>query len=149
MKVILQQDVPGTGVKGQLVEVSAGYARNYLIPRKLAAIADEKVLQELTQKESAKAYHKQKEMEQAQQLASRISGMTVRVKAKGGSAGRLFGAVTSKDVAQAAEEQLGEPVDRKKLVMDDIKSFGTYEVEARVYSGITATFYVLVTEDEG
>ena len=148
MKVILQQDIPGTGKKGQLIEVSAGYARNYLIPRKLAAVADEAAMKEYTQRESSKAFHKQKELEEAQSLASRLSGITVRVQAKGGSGGRLFGSVTSKDVAEAASRHLGEAIDRRKLVMDDIKGFGTFEVEAKVHAGVTATFFVLVTQED-
>ena len=146
MKVILQQDIKGTGKKGELIEVSDGYARTYLFPRKLAAPADASNMNDYRQKEAARAFHKQKELEAAQELASKINGITVKIAAKGGSAGRLFGSVTPKEVAEAAGAQIGAPVDRKKLVMEDIKAFGTYEVEARVYPGVTAKFFVAVTE---
>ena len=102
MKVILQQDIRGTGKKGQLIEVSDGYARNYLFPRKLAAPADNANMNEYRQKEASKAFHKQQELEAAQALAQKLEGITVKVTAKGGSAGRLFGSVTAKEVAELA-----------------------------------------------
>lgn len=146
MKVILQQDVKGSGKKGDLVEVSDGYARNFLIPRKLATPADSGAMNEYKQREESKAFHKQKALEEAEALAARLQDITVQVKAKGGSAGRLFGSVTSKDVADAVTAQIGAEVDKKKLSMEDIKSFGTFEVEAKVHPGITAKFYVMVIE---
>ncbi|NLT57864.1 MAG: 50S ribosomal protein L9 [Clostridiales bacterium] len=148
MKVILLQDVKGTGKKGDLCEVSDGYARNYLLPRKLASQADAAAMNAYQQKESAKVFHKQRELEEAQALASRLQGITVRLSAKGGSAGRLFGAVTTKDIAEAVSRQLAVEVDRRKLVAEDIKSFGTFEVEAKLHAGVTALFYVLVTAEE-
>ena len=146
MKVILQQDIRGTGKKGQLIEVSDGYARNYLFPRKLAAPADNANMNEYRQKEASKAFHKQQELEAAQALAQKLEGITVKVTAKGGSAGRLFGSVTAKEVAELASAQTGSPIDKKKLVMEDIKTFGTYEVEARIYPGVSAKFFVAVIE---
>jgi len=146
MKVILQQDIKGSGKKGDLVEVSDGYARNYLFPRKLAAPADAANMNEYKQKEAAKAFHKQQELEAAQELAKKLEGITVKVSAKGGSGGRLFGSVTAKEVAELAGKQIGIDVDKKKLQMEDIKAFGTYEVEARVYPGIAAKFFVTVVE---
>ena len=146
MKVILQQDVKGSGKKGDLVEVSDGYARNYLLPRKLATPADTGALNEYKQREESKVFHKQKALEEAQALAGRLQDVTVQVRAKGGSAGRLFGSVTSKDVAEAASALIGTEVDRRKLVMEDIKAFGTFEVEAKIHQGVTAKFYVMVTE---
>ena len=144
MKVILQQDIKGTGKKGQLIEVSDGYARNFLFPRKLAAPAD--TANEYRQKEASRAFHKQQELEAAQALAQKLEGITVKVTAKGGTAGRLFGSVTAKEVAELASAQTGSALDKKKLIMDDIKTFGTYEVEAKIHPGVSAKFFVTVTE---
>ena len=132
MKVILQQDIKGTGKKGQLIEVSDGYARNFLFPRKLAAPADTANMNEYRQKEASRAFHKQQELEAAQALAQKLEGITVKV--------------TAKEVAELASAQTGSALDKKKLIMDDIKTFGTYEVEAKIHPGVSAKFFVTVTE---
>ena len=148
MKVILQQDVKSLGKKGQLVEVSDGYARNYLMPRKLVAVATAATMNEYNQQEAARKFRQAKELEDANELASKIEGVTVKLSAKGGSQGKLFGSVTTKEVAEQLKAQLGIEADRKKIVMDDIKNFGTTEAECRIHQGMTAKFYVLVTGEE-
>ncbi|MPM13659.1 50S ribosomal protein L9 [bioreactor metagenome] len=148
MKVILQQDVKSLGKKGQLVEVSDGYARNYLMPRKLAAPATAAAMNEYTQQEAAKKFKAQKELEEAKELAEKLSGVTVKLTARGGSQGKLFGSVTTKEVSERLKAQIGIEVDRKKLVMEDIKNFGTVEAECRIHQGISAKFYVLVAAEE-
>ncbi len=147
MKVILQQDVKGLGKKGELVNASDGYARNFLFPKKLALEATNSNMNVYNQNQASIARKKQIELDNANELASALKGKTVKITAKGGSAGRLFGAVTSKEVAEQAKAQLGLEIDKKKLSMDDIKTFGTIEVEYRVYSGISAKFFVVVASE--
>lgn len=145
MKVILKADVKGTGKAGQLVNVSDGYARNFLLPRGLAVEADSKALNELKGKEQAEKYRHEVEQQNARNAAGVISGKTVRITAKAGSNGKLFGSVTSKEVAAAIKEQLGLEIDKRKIVLqDDIKSYGTVQVEAKLYPGIVAKFNVAV-----
>lgn len=149
MKVILKADVKGTGKSGQLVNVSDGYARNYLLPRGLAVEADARALNDLKNKEEAQKYHQQVEEQNARNAASLISGKTVRITAKAGSNGKLFGSVTSKEIAQAIKEQLGIGIDKRKIVLqDDIKSYGTVQVEAKLYPGVAAKFFVAVGPKE-
>ncbi len=147
MKVVLKADVKGTGKKDQMVEVSDGYARNFLLPRGLAVAANAAAVNEVKTKESAKQHHAQVELEQAQQTAKKISGITVVVRAKVGQGGRLFGAVTGKDIAEALNKAAGVTVDKRKVVLDaDIKNFGRYEVEIKVYPGVSAKITVAVEE---
>lgn len=147
MKVVLKADVKGTGKKDQMVEVSDGYARNFLLPRGLAVAANAAAVNEVKTKESAKQHHAQVELEQAQQTAKKISGITVVVKARAGQGGRLFGAVTGKDIAEALNKAAGVTVDKRKVVLDaDIKNFGRYEVEIKVYPGVSAKITVAVEE---
>ena len=146
MKVILQQDVKGQGKKGQMIEASDGYARNFLLPRKLAVAATAENINTMKMQEKAKKAQEAAEKAEAQAIAEKLAGITVKVTAKGGSAGRLFGSVTAKEVAELASAQTGSPIDKKKLMMEDIKAFGTYEVEARIYPGVSAKFFVAVIE---
>ncbi len=148
MKVILTQDVKSLGKKGQLVEVSDGYARNFLMPRKLAAEATASAMNEYNQKEAAKKFKIAKDLEDAQALAARLNGASVRLTAKGGAQGKLFGSVTTKEIAEKLKSEMGIEIDKKKLVMEDIKSFGTVEVECKIHQGVTAKFYVVVTDGE-
>ncbi|CDZ23822.1 hypothetical protein CCDG5_0693 [[Clostridium] cellulosi] len=145
MKVILKVDVKGSGKAGQLVNVSDGYAKNYLIPRGLAVEANNKALNELHNKEQSEKYRKEVEKANAQQAAEKLSGKTVRIYAKAGANGKLFGSVTSKEVAQAIKEQFSLDIDKRKIVLqDDIKTYGAVQAEAKLYSGITAKFHVIV-----
>ena len=148
MKVILQQDVKGMGKKGDLVNVSDGYARNYLFPRKIAIEANAQAMTEYNNRENAKRHHEERERENANRTASSINGQTVKIKAKAGTAGRLFGSVTSKEIADAVNSAFGVSVDKKKISVDaDIKAFGTYTAEVRLYPGISAKVYVAVIEE--
>ncbi len=147
MKVILLSDVKGTGKKDDLVEVSDGYGRNFLLPRKLAVEASAAALNDIKNREKAKEHHLAEERKAAQQLADRLSGATVKVFAKAGSSGKLFGSVTAKEIADAISKQFDTDIDKRKVVVDsDIKTFGTFEVEVKVYTGISAKLYVLVSQ---
>ena len=146
MKVLLKQDVKGQGKAGQVVNVSDGYARNFLFPRQLAVPADSQVLNEVRTKEEAAQYHARVEKEAAMNAAAALKGKTVKISAKAGSAGRLFGAVTTKEVADALEKQFGIKVDKRKITMDDIKSYGSYTAEVKLHSGVVAQVTVQVSE---
>lgn len=146
MKVILTADVKGQGKKGELVNVSDGYARNFLFPKNLAIEANTAAMSELKNRESAAAHHKQEEIDAAKALAKKLDGQTVIIKAKAGSQGKLFGAVTSKEVAAEINKTFGVTVDKKKTSVADIKNFGEYTAEIRLYPGITAKITVRVEE---
>lgn len=146
MKVVLLADVKGHGKKGELCNVSDGYARNFLFPKKLAVEADNAALNELKNREEAKAHHKQEEINAAKATAALLDGKTVTIKAKAGSGGRLFGSVTSKEIAAQIKESLGVEIDRKKMTAPDIKNFGEYTAEIKLYQGISAKVNVKVTE---
>jgi len=146
MKVVLLQDVKGHGKKGELCNVSDGYARNFLFPKKLAVEADNAALNELKNREQAAAHHKQEEINAAKATAEKLEGKSVKIVAKAGSGGRLFGSVTSKEIANEIKNSLGIEVDRKKMTVADIKNFGEYTAEIKLYQGITAKVTVVVTE---
>lgn len=146
MKVILTADVKGKGKKGELCNVSDGYARNFLFPKNLAVEADSAAMSELKSREAAAAHHKQEEIDTANATAAKLQGKSVTVKAKAGSNGRLFGSVTSKEIAEQIKTELGITVDRKKMNVADIKNFGQYTAEIKLYTGITAEITVNVTE---
>jgi large subunit ribosomal protein L9 len=146
MKVILTADVKGQGKKGELVNVSDGYARNFLFPKNLAVEADSAAMSELKNRENAAAFHKQEEIDAAKAVAKKLDGQTVIIKAKAGSQGKLFGAVTSKEVATEINKNFGVNVDKKKTNVADIKNFGEYTAEIRLYTGITAKITVKVEE---
>lgn len=146
MKVILKQDVKSLGKKGDLVNASDGYARNFLFPKGLAIEANASAMNEFNNKESAKKFHKAEEIKAAQQIADKLSGKTFSLKAKAGANGKLFGSVTSKDVAAKIKTDLNIDVDKRKIVMEDMKTFGTVEAEIKVYQGISAKVFVQVSE---
>lgn len=146
MKVILKQDVKGQGKAGQLVNVSDGYARNFLFPRQLAMPADAQAMNELKSKEEAAQYHARVEKEAAMAAAAQLADKTLKIQAKAGSAGRLFGSVTTKEVADALQKQYGITVDKRKISMDDIKSFGSYTAEIKLHVGVVAKITVMVVE---
>ena len=146
MKVILKQDVKGLGKKGQLVNASDGYARNFLFPKGLAAEANAQTMSELKNKEDAEKYRIKTETAAAKKAAEEISGKTIRISARGGQNGKLFGSVTSKEIAEKLKEEFGVDVDKRKVVVEEIKQFGTYEFEVKLYQGISASLYVLVGE---
>lgn len=146
MKVILLADVKGQGKKGELCNVSDGYARNFLFPKKLAIEADSTAMNELRNKQSADAHHKAEEKAAAQAVYDTINGKNITIKAKAGASGKLFGAVTSKEVAAEINKQFSVSVDKKKVSMNDIKSFGEFSAEVKLYNGFTAKVGVYVSE---
>ena len=147
MKVILQADVSGQGKKGAIVNVSDGYARNYLIPRKLAVEATADALNAIKNRDAALARKRELEQAAARELAGKLAGMPVRVKKRAGESGKLFGAVTAKEIGEAFREQHGTELDHRKIVLDEpIKAYGSYELKVRLFPAITGTLYVTVTE---
>ncbi|MBR6407032.1 MAG: 50S ribosomal protein L9 [Clostridia bacterium] len=147
MKVVLKADVKGQGKKGEMVNVSDGYARNFLLPRGLAIEADKQAMSEVRNKENAEKYRAEQEKRAANEAKSKIDGKTVKISAKGGSGGRLFGSVTAKEIADAVNKQYGLNIDKKKVLLEnDIKSFGSYEAGLKLHPGITAQFFVQVVE---
>ena len=146
MKVILKEDVKGQGKKGQLVNVSDGYARNFLLPRGQAMEADAQAMNDLKNKEEAARHHAAMEKQNAEEAAKALKGKTVKLTAKAGSAGRLFGSVTTKEVAEGLKAQFQVEVDKRKISMADVKAFGSYEAEVKLYPGISAKITVMVGE---
>ncbi len=146
MKVVLLQDVKGLGKKGELVNTSDGYARNFLFPRKLAMEANAQAMSELKNREAAEKHRIETEIAAAKASAAKIEGKTVKLSAKAGANGKLFGSVTSKDVAAAISKQFGLELDKRKVAVEDIKSFGTYPAEVKLYNGISASVFVMVAE---
>ena len=147
MKVILKEDVKGQGKKGQLVNVSDGYARNFLLPRGLAAEADAQALNDLKNKEEAARHHAAVEKQTAQETAERLKGAVLKLTAKAGQqGGRLFGSVTTKEVAEGPKAQFGLDIDKRKISMADIKAFGSYEAEIKLHAGIAVKITVMVSE---
>ena len=149
MKVILQQDVKGQGKKGQLIEASEGYARNYLLPRKLAIAATADAINTMNLQEKARRAEEARQKEAAMAAAEQLKALLVKIPAKAGTGGRLFGAVTTKEISDALKQQHNVDIPKQKLVLDDpIKSFGTYQVKARLGFEISGTVNVLVCEEK-
>ncbi len=145
MKVILNQDVKGQGKKGQLVEVSDGYARNFLLPKKLAKEATKENLNIMHGQQESDEYRRQKALEEANEIKARLDKITVTLKAKAGENGKLFGSVTSKDVAEALTSQHHIKLDKKKFNLPDgIKVLGVTEVEIKIHPGVTGKLKVMV-----
>jgi large subunit ribosomal protein L9 len=146
MKIIFLHDVPGSGKAGDIKEVKDGFARNMLFPKGLAVAATKANMDLLEKKKADVQQKKDMEKETAQKAAEKLNGKTFKVVAKAGESGRLFGAVTAKDVANALGKE-GLDIDKRKLNLGgDIKSYGTYEVEAKIHSGVSARFFVNVSE---
>ena len=146
MKVILQQDVKNLGKKGDLVNASDGYARNFLFPKGLAIEANSSAMNDFNNKEDSKKFHKAEEIKAAQADAAKLDGKTFKLTAKAGANGKLFGSVTSKDVSKQIKDELGIDIDKRKIVMPDVKAFGTVQAEIKVYQGISAKVFVQVSE---
>ncbi len=147
MKVILLADVKGQGKKNDVIEVSDGYGKNFLIPRKLAKVADAQSLNDVKVKEEARLHRIETEKNQAKELAEKLKSVQVKVTASCGADGRLYGSVTAKDISEQLEKQLGISIDKRKLVLNDtIKAYGRYEVEAKLYPEVTGKVFVLVCE---
>ena len=149
MKVILQQDIKGQGKKGQLKEVSDGYGRNYLLPRGLAVEATTDNLNAMRLKDKARQAQIAKEKAQAQEYAEKLGAVVVHVKAKAGAGGKLFGSVTSKEIADALAAQHGITIEKNQIVQaEPIKSFGTFQVKCKLGYEISGTIHVMVTEEK-
>ena len=146
MKVILTQDVKGQGKKGQMVNVSDGYARNFLLPKGLAKEATKENINVMNSQQEAEAYKKQMALEDAEKLKKTLEALTVQIKAKAGDNGKLFGSVTSKEVAEMLLSQHHIKIDKKKLVLPDgIKTLGTTNVEIKLHPGVSGEIKVNVT----
>ena len=149
MKVILQQDVKGQGKKGQLVEVSEGYARNFLLPRKLAIAATTDAINTLNLKEKARKAEEARMKAEAQATAEKLKECPVKLTAKAGNGGKLFGAVTTKEISEGLKKQYSIDIPKQKLVLDDpIKAYGSYQVKAKLGFEISGTVYVSVYEEK-
>ena len=147
MKVILQQDVKGQGKKGQMVEVSEGYARNFLLPRKLAILATADAINTMNLKEKARKAEEARQKAEAEATAAKLKDCKVQLSAKAGNGGRLFGAVTTKEISEGLKKQYSIDIPKQKLVLDEpIKAFGTYQVKAKLGFEISGTVTVTVTE---
>lgn len=147
MKVLLLTDVKGQGKKDQIVEVSDGYARNFLFPKKMAVAADAKIVADIKNKEESKQYRLKEEKAAAEQLAQKINSLIVTIENSSGNDGRLYGSVTAKDIAEALAKQHNIDIDKRKISMsENIKAYGTYNVEIKVYPEVSAKLKVTVKE---
>ena len=149
MKVILQQDVKGQGKKGQLVEVAEGYARNFLLPRKLAVTATADAMNTMRLQEKAKRAEEARQRAEALEIVEKLKNSPVKIAARAGANGKLFGAVTSKEVSDALQAQHGIELGKQKIVMDEpIKAYGSYQLKAKLGFEISGTVYVMVVEEK-
>lgn len=147
MKVVLLKDVKGQGKKDDVVNVSDGYARNFLLPKGLAVEADAKVMNEIKNKEASRLHKIELEKAAANELKARLEAVVVKLTGKAGGDGRLFGSITSSDIAEGLEKQHGIKVDRKKIAMDGpIKAFGTYSLDVKLYTEITGKINVVISD---
>jgi len=148
MKVILQQDVKGQGKKGQMVEVSEGYARNFLLPKKLAIAATADAINTMNLKEKARKAEEARLKAEAEEISKKLKDITVKLTAKAGNGGRLFGAVTTKEISDGLKKQFSIDIPKQKLVLEEpIKAFGTYQVKAKLGFEVSGTVSVMVTEE--
>ena len=147
MKVILLKDIKSVGKKDDVINAADGYARNYLFPRKLAEEATDPNMHILNKKNDIERKKKTSEIEDAQSCANKLKDKVVKIIGKAGENGKLFGAITSKDIVVALNEQCGLDIDKKKIVADTIKLLGTYNVEIKIYPEISTKIKVLVCEE--
>ncbi|MCK9575684.1 MAG: 50S ribosomal protein L9 [Clostridia bacterium] len=142
MKVIFLQDVKGSGKKGQILNVSDGYARNFLFPKKLAEIATNSAVNSLNGQKNAELFKKNTEKEAAFELSKKIKGLTIELKIKAGEKGKMFGSITSKEIAEMLNKQ-GFEIDKKKIILETpIKNVGQYKIEVKLYQDVTTNFIV-------
>ena len=147
MKLILTQDVKGQGKKDQIIEVSDGYARNFLIPRGLAIPADAKSMNDVKNREDSRLHKIETERAAAKETAKKLETITVKIVGQAGSDGRLYGSVTAKDIADALQKQFGIVIDKRKLTLtENIKSFGTYNTEVKLYTDVVGKVKVTVSD---
>lgn len=147
MKVILKEDVKGKGKKGDLLEVSEGYGRNFLLPRGLAELATADTLNLKRQADEARAHREEVDRKNASEIAAKLKQVKVSVPAKGGSGGRLFGAVTTKEISECLKTQHGIEIAKNKILLDEqIKAFGTYVIKAKLFHEVVGEITVQVVE---
>ncbi len=146
MKVILKADVKGLGKKGELVNASDGYARNFLLPKNLAVEANAQAVTEMKNAEASKQFKYDTEKAQAEAFAKNLEGKTLTFKCKAGAGGKMYGSVTAKDVAAKIKNELSVPVDKRKVSVPEIKAFGTYTANVKLFQGVTADVKVQVSE---
>lgn len=147
MKVILLADVKGSGKKGDLLEVSDGYARNFLLKKNLAKEATAQAMTEKNAKDAAEAFHYEQELLAAQKTAERLRGQVITLTAKAGMGGKLFGSITAKEIAQAVREKYSVNVEKRKISVGEVKAFGEYSFDVRLFTGVTTTMKLIVTEE--
>ncbi|WP_039657850.1 50S ribosomal protein L9 [Clostridium tyrobutyricum] len=146
MKVILIKDVKALGKKGEVVNASDGYFRNFLLPRGLAKEANDSNLHVLNNQKKAERKQKLEEIEEAQKIAKSLKGKQIKIDIKSGENGRLFGSITGKDISDRLKKDFGISVDKKKIVMDNIKKVGSYDVEVKLYPEISTKIKVVIEE---
>lgn len=147
MKVILLQDVKGSGKKGELINVSDGYARNFLLPKNMAKLADAKAMNEFKNAENSRQFKIDSEKAEANAQKAKLDNAVVKIKAKAGQNGKLFGSVTAKEISAEIKKQFAIDVDKRKITTNgDIKAFGTYSCDVKLYTGISAQVNVVVAE---
>lgn len=147
MKVILKQDIKGVGKKDQVINASDGYARNFLLPKGLAVVADNTNMSNLKSKNESNAYKKSQELENAKMLANKLNEISLKIKAKVGDNGKLFGGITSKEISEHLKKDYDITVDKKKIVLSEtIKQIGTTTVQIKLYEGVVAKLKVVIEE---
>ena len=145
MKVILKQDIKGVGKKDQIINAADGYARNYLLPKKLAVPAAQGNMNNLKAKNESIAYKKGEDLKEAKELAEKMKKLTVKIKVKAGENGKLFGAVTAKEISEALKKDFNIDVDKKKIMLNEsIKTAGTTRVDIKLNEGVMANVLVMV-----
>ena len=148
MKVLLLQDVKGQGKKGELVNVSDGYARNFLLPKKLAVIADNAVMNEIRTKDEAKKFREAEEKKAAQENAVKLQSVVVKLYATAGADGKFFGAISSKEIADELKKVSGIDVDKRKILTDSIKAFGTYAIDVKLHPEVMGKINLVVAQKD-
>lgn len=149
MKVLLLEDVKAQGKKGDVVNVSDGYARNFLFPKKLATEVTASILNDIKNKEAAKAHRLAEEKKLAEQNAEKLQGITVKIYASSGSDSRLYGAITSKEIAEELKAQFGIDIDKRKIVLDNaIKAYGSYTLDVKLHSDVTGKLSLVIASKE-
>jgi large subunit ribosomal protein L9 len=147
MKVLLLQDVKSQGKKDQIIDVSEGYARNFLFPKKLAIPADAKAINDAKNRQSSKEHKISVERDNAKALATKLESITVKLTAECGNDGRFYGAITSKDIAEGLKAQFGIDIDKRKIALDaPIKAYGTYKIDVKLYTDVVGKLTVMVVE---
>ncbi len=148
MKVILQQDIKSVGKKGQIIDASDGYARNFLLPKKLAVIADSANMNALKTKQEANKYRRDMGLAQAQELSQKMKDFVLNFKIKAGENGKIFGSVTSKDIADELNKKYFVEVDKKKIMLDEaIKTLGVYNIDIKLFEGVMGTLKIVIESE--